>query len=73
MFRDIIIQKIYKQEFGYRLNFIKIAVISIKKELPVLKYINRGYIVIFYQLNNYAVMTAIHLILVLYCHILLIN
>ena len=61
--------KRYKWEFGYRPSFARIAVISTKKELPVLEYIDRGYVVIFYRLNDCAVTPAIYLMLVLYCYI----
>jgi len=50
----------YKWEFGYRLSFTRIAVLRIKKELLVLEYIDRGYVVIFYRPNNCANMPAIH-------------
>ena len=36
-----------KQEFKYRLSFTKIAILYTKKELLVLEYIDRGYMVIY--------------------------
>ena len=73
MFGDVIVQKRYKWEFGYGLSFTRIAVISTKKELLVLEYIDRSNIAIFYRLNNCAITPTIHLTLALYCYILLIN
>ena len=73
MFGDIVVQKRYKWEFGYKPSFTKIAIISIKKKLLVLEYIDRGYIVIFYRLNNYAITPIIYLTQVLYYYILSTN
>ena len=48
------LSKRYKREFRYGLSFARIAVISIKKEPPVLEYIDRGYVVTFYRPNDRA-------------------
>ena len=52
--------KRYKREFGYGPSFARIAVSRIKKELPVLEYIDRGYIVTFYRPNDRACTPAIY-------------
>ena len=38
---------------------IRTAILRIKKELPVLEYIDRGYMVTFYRQTNSAAMPAI--------------
>ena len=69
MFGDVVVQK---RSTGIWIS-TKMAILRTKKELPVLEYIDRGYMVIFYRLNNCAVTPAIHLTLAPYCHILLTN
>ena len=65
MFGDIIIQK---KLTGIWIS-TRMAILRIKKELPVLEYIDRGYMVTFYRLNDCAVTPAIYLTLAPYYHI----